>query len=425
MRILIYSNAMPTFFTGTLPFDHYLTGGWISSMIESLAAEPDIALGCCFPVPGIAEPAAGTHRGVFYCGVPAKGSFTLEADPSETPRYAEAIRRFCPDAVHLFGTESAAALPFLSACGGAGLLPRAAVHLQGICAAIAAAYEAGLPERVLNRRTLRDLLRRDGILAQKANFEARAKNEALILRSVAHAIGRTGWDRAQALAINPNLVYHACNESLRDGFYRAQWNREAAAPHTIFFSQGNYPLKGLHTLLPALPRLAERFPDVRLVVAGGDPTRRAEGLRGRLLIDSYGAFLREQIARFSLKDRVEFTGPLDEAGMLEKYLGCGVFVSSSALENSPNSVAEAMLLGVPLVATSVGGVPSMAEDGADARLVAFNDVPALADAIADTFEDTETTDRLRMHARERALVAHDRRRNAETLIAIYREICGA
>lgn len=425
MRILIYSNAMPTFFAGALPFGHYLTGGWVSSMIESLAAEPDLALGCCFPVAGVTEPTVGTHRGVFYYGVPAKGSFTLEANDGETPRYAEAVRRFCPDAAHLFGTESAAALPFLSACGSAGLLPRTAVHLQGICAAIAAAYEAGLPERALKRRTLRDRLRRDGILVQKANFEARAKNEARILQSVAHVIGRTDWDRAQALAINPNLVYHACNESLRDGFYRAEWQRDTAAPHTIFFSQAYYPLKGLHTLLPALPRLIGRFPDVRLVVAGGDPTRRAEGLRGRLLIDSYGAFLRGQIARFGLKDRVEFTGPLDEAGMLRQYLNCGVFVSASALENSPNSVAEAMLLGVPLVATRVGGVPSMAEDGTDARLVAFNDVPALANAIADAFGDTEATDRLRTHARERALFAHDRRRNAETLIAIYRSICGA
>ncbi len=425
MRILIYSNAMPTFFTGALPLGHYLTGGWVSAMIESLAAEPGLALGCCFPAAGLTEPAVGTHRGVFYYGVPAAGSFTLEADFGETPHYAEAIRRFSPDAVHLFGTESAAALPPLSACESAGLLPHTAVHLQGICTAIAAAYEAGLPERALRRRTLRDILRRDGILLQKAAFEKRAENEKRILQSAAHAIGRTDFDRAQSLAVNPNLVYHACNESLRDGFYRAKWRRGAAEPHTIFFSQAYYPLKGLHTLLPALPRLAERFLDLRLVVAGGDPTRRAEGLRGRLLVGGYGALLSEQIARFGLKDRVEFTGPLDEAGMLKRYLGCGVFVSASALENSPNSVAEAMLLGVPLVATRVGGVPSMAEDGRDARLVPFGDVPALADAIADAFKDTETTDRLRMHARERALFTHDRGRNAETLISIYREICGA
>lgn len=425
MRILIYSNAMPTFFAGALPLSHYSTGGWVSSMIESLAAEPGLALGCCFPAAELTAPAVGTYRGVFYYSVPAMGSFTLEANYGETPHYAEAIRRFCPDAVHLFGTESAAALPLLSACESAGLLPHTAVHLQGICTAIAAVYEAGLPERALNRRTLRDLLRRDGILAQKANFETRAKNEARILQSVAHAIGRTDWDRAQSLAINANLVYHACNESLRDGFYHAEWKRETAEPHTIFFSQAWYPLKGLHTLLPALPRLVGRFPDVRLVVAGSDPTRRAEGLRGRLTVGGYGAYLREQIVRLGLKGRVEFTGPLDEAGMLEKYLGCGVFVSASALENSPNSVAEAMLLGVPLVATNAGGVPSMAEDGQDARLVPFNDASALADAIIDTFEDPETTDRLRIRARERALSAHDRGRNAEMLISIYREICGA
>lgn len=48
-------------------------------------------------------------------------------------------------------------------------------------------------------------------------------------------------------------TYYPMNETLRSNFYTAQWNREQCIPHSIFLSQGDYPIKGLHYMLLAMP----------------------------------------------------------------------------------------------------------------------------------------------------------------------------
>ena len=57
-----------------------------------------------------------------------------------------------------------------------------------------------------------------------------------------------------------------------------------------------------------------------------------------------------------MEDKIEFLGRLSAEGMKQAYLDANVFVMPSTIENSPNSLGEAMLLGVPCVAADVGGV---------------------------------------------------------------------
>ena len=424
LRILFYANAMPSFFAPALPGPSYVTGGWITGAVETRAEESELPLGCAFPLPKDAPPLAGEYRGLSYFGIPMEAAFSLTPDPDAKKGFSRVLSAFLPDVIQLWGTESASALPLMEALKEAGLAHRAVIHIQGPCGEIARAYEAGLPKRVVNRWTLRDLLRQDNIACQREQYVRRGENEGKLLRSVSHVMGRTDFDRAASLKINPNLVYHHCNENLRPGFYEAQWDPRHARPHSIFFSQGNYPLKGLHFLLQALPDLIQRYPDLTLTLAGGDPTRSNEGLKGRLLIGSYGAYLRQLLKKYRLKDRVRFLGTLHEEKMIEAYRSAALYVSGSALENSPNSLGEAMLLGMPLVATAVGGVPSVVSDQ-EARLVPYGDVPALVSAISAAFDDREETDRLRLAAEKRAAATHDRAANRARLLAVYREIAKA
>ena len=421
MRVLFFSNAMPTFFSAVRSGPSYVTGGWITGMLSSLAGNTEIAAACCFPIPKEELAFESEVMGVRCFGVPMEAAFALTADAAAQTEFSAVLNRFGPDVVHIWGTESAAALPLLYACREKGILKRAVIHMQGVCRAIARDYEAGLPENIVNGWTLRDFLRRDNIASAKRAYARRAENEAEMLGLVSHVIGRTDFDRAEVLAVNPSLIYHHCNESLRPGFYAHKWQRETAAKHALFFSQGNYPLKGLHVLIEALPKLAARYPDLTLHVAGGDPTRRHEGLKGALLISSYGAYLKKLLAKNDLDGRVAFLGTLGEEGMLSEYLAAGAFVSASANENSPNSVSEAMLLGVPLVSTNVGGVPSIVSED-DARLVPFGSADALYEAIAALFDNADETDRLRQNARAHAKKTHDRAANRKRLLSIFSEI---
>ena len=83
------------------------------------------------------------------------------------------------------------------------------------------------------------------------------------------------------------------------------------------------------------------------------------------------------IARLGISEHIEFTGMLDEKAMCDRYLKSNLFVCCSAIENSPNSLGEAQLLGMPYVASFVGGVPEIAGMNADV-LYRFEETEMLA-----------------------------------------------
>lgn len=58
------------------------------------------------------------------------------------------------------------------------------------------------------------------------------------------------------------------NETLRPEFYEGRWDLNGVEPHSIFISQGDYPLKGFHFVLQAMPKILKEYPDAKLYVAG-------------------------------------------------------------------------------------------------------------------------------------------------------------
>ena len=119
---------------------------------------------------------------------------------------------------------------------------------------------------------------------------------------------------------------------------------------------------------------------------------------------------------------MEFLGSLTAEEMKEQYLLCHTFVCASVLENSPNSVAEAMLLGTPVVASRVGGIPSMIEDEQDGLLFENKDGRALAECIIRLWGQDELAESLSVQARSRAMTVHDAETNYRRLLEIYRMI---
>lgn len=157
------------------------------------------------------------------------------------------------------------------------------------------------------------------------------------------------------------------NETLRGVFYRDRWSKYNCQTYRIFLSQGDYPLKGFHYLLQAMPKILEQFPDAEVYVAGANILK-AETWKDVLKLPAYGKYLKKLIREHHLEEKVTMLGRLDAEEMKKQYLSCHVFVCPSALENSPNSVGEAMLLGVPCVAANVGGIHNILTDGGDGFL---------------------------------------------------------
>jgi glycosyltransferase involved in cell wall biosynthesis len=136
----------------------------------------------------------------------------------------------------------------------------------------------------------------------------------------------------------------------------------------------------------------------------------------------YGKYLKKIIINLRLEKHVIFTGLLSESEMCQRYIRSHVFVCPSSIENSPNSLGESMILGVPSVASFVGGIPDMLKDKEDGFLYQHDAPYMLAYYVCKIFEDDDLALKFSTNARKRALRTHDISQNTKRLMDIYDEI---
>lgn len=390
-----------------------VSGSWLTGQLAALQAHP--ALHLTVLCVGKAE-AAGRADGVDYRIV------------TGTAAFAPLLQQRRPDLVHIWGTEYDAAAAMAEAAKAAGLpvlfsiqgvMRDCAAHL---CDGVPAAYRrSGALWHTLDRIVPGELLD-----TMQASFDALAAKEAALLAQARYVTGRTAFDHSACAALAPAARYFACNETLRPLFYTGTpWHaREFGAAPVLFLPQGNYPLKNLHTALRALPAVLAVYGDAQLVIAGWPPLDKGPLLRP--VIDRmfpYKRYCKQLAAELGIAGHIRYTGPLDAAAMRQAYLEADVFLLPSCCENSPNSLGEAMLLGLPCVAAAVGGIPSMLENGREGLLYgdALDD-KALADAVLRILQSADGGMALGRAARARALQTHDAARNAGELEQIYKTI---
>ena len=339
-------------------------------------------------------------------------------DPGLEARIQGILKDAKPDMIHIFGTE----FPHCLAAVRAFHNPqKTLIGIQGLCGEIAKTYRAGLPENVFKQTSFRDVVRQDSMRQQQNKCYQRAENERQALLLTDHITGRTEFDRAETAKINPRANYYLMNETMRQEFYEGEWKAEQTECHSIFLGQGDYPLKGMHFLLEAMGRLKENYPDLKLYVAGNSIIS-YETARDKCKLSAYGKYLLVLIRLYELQDQVIVLGRLSAEEMKTQFLRSSVFVCPSVMENSPNTIGEAMLLGVPVVASKTGGIPSMVEDGVTGLLFHNGDAEDLADSIDRIWSDQTLVKELSAHERIRASYIHDGSKNYERLLEIYREI---
>ena len=401
--------------TGTTPI-----GGWLEGLSEDLLSRPETALTVCFPMPGTAKPVKGEADGLVFYGFSSSLKRLDRYDPVQEEQFRQIIDEVKPDLLHVFGTEYTHSLAAVKAFGKP---EQTMIHIQGLVSVYAIHFMANLPWKVQKQYTFRDLIRGENLLRQQKKFIKRGILECQAIQQAGHIMGRTDWDRACTAQISPDSAYHLCQETLRASFYRAEnrWSLERCRRHSIFLSQGSYPIKGLHHMLEAMAILKERYPDAVLYVAGKDISRN-ETWKDRLRQSAYDRYILRLLDRYQLKDSVVFTGFLDEEKMCGQYRLAHVFVCPSSIENSPNSVGEAMALGMPVVSADMGGVKSMLVHGEEGLLYQADAPYMLAYEISRIFDCDELACRLGSRARDRAMKNHNREENARQVLAVYQEI---
>ena len=341
--------------------------------------------------------------------------------PELVEKFREEIRTFQPDVIHSWGVEFHHALTMVNAAEAEGKLPQMVASIQGLCRFLAEHYTDGIPEKVCRGSTFRDLMRKDNIAQQQEKFALRGQLETAALEKLYHVIGRTDWDYACVKQINPGIQYHFCNETLRESFYEGHWNYDSCTKYRVFASSCAYPIKGFHYLLEAFTQVVKTYPDATLSVTGSSFL--SKDFKGKLRQGSYEKYLASLAKKYHLEGKIVFLGHLSADQMKQAYLDANVFALPSTLENSPNSLGEAMLLGVPCIAADVGGVRNLMNQSSEGIIYVPGDVQALADGIVQLFALEDQAEVLGEAATAHARRTHDPNKNLEDLIGIYKKIC--
>ena len=381
-------------------------GGWLDETSRNLVGL-GYRLRVLYPSLSVKE---GQEGNLEYYGYEGKGTERI---------FTDFLDKDIPDVIHIWGTELEHCLTMIQVLETKGLLDRTIVSIQGLVSTVAEHYCTKLPPKIVRGKTLRDIVRRSNVYSDMMSYRLRGEKERFAIRKARHIIGRTDFDEAFTKAVNPNANYYKCGEVLRSSFYSTTWDILQTEPYSIFISQASYPIKGFHIFLEALGEVIQTYPNTRVYVAGPDPTFKDAAFHEKFKRTCYGRYLWSLMSKFQLEKSISFLGTLDENQMKKKYLSSRIFVIPSTIENSPNSLGEAMILGMPCIAAYVGGISSMLQDKSEGFLYPADAPYMLSFYIKKLFEEEELSQKLGEFAKCRALEMFSKERNHSELIRIY------
>ncbi len=261
----------------------------------------------------------------------------------------ERIREFSPDVIHLWGIEEFYA-EVLAIIKDIPIV----VHIQGIVSAcLFSYYPPGFSKEIVNRSSswVQRVILRGGSPMLRTLFEKRANNEKRVAMLVENWIGRTDWDYTMSQILSPGSHYFHCDEMLRDDFLGEKWKY-------------HYDGKTLRLQSNISEDLYKGF-DVVLNVA-----RILKEVKVNIQWDIYGWMPNSPLLPILIKVtgikpeevNVILHGRVDAKILKQALLQTDIYVHPSYIENSSNAIAEAMLLGVPIIAQNVGGNASMLKE---------------------------------------------------------------
>ncbi|MGA2221949.1 MAG: glycosyltransferase family 4 protein [Verrucomicrobiia bacterium] len=291
-------------------------------------------------------------------------------------RLVKEVGRIRPDLVHTHGTERAYGL-----AGVASGFP-CLVSIQGI---ITEYYKTN---PTFGSRVIRHW-------------------EQEVVRKAKFFTCRTHFDTGFVRAFNPSARIFMIHEAMSPVFFANQWS--VADSRRILFVGLLAKRKGLATLLEALALVRAQLPGVCLDVIGSSDAGYSKGLRAIC-------------ERLGIEQCVTFLGQRSAEEIAQQHLQTQLFVLPSENENSPNALAEAMVSGMPVIATNVGGIPSMVTDGETGLLVQPRNSQALAEKIVWLLTHPEERRRLGENARRVARDWHAPEQVAAETLKAYREI---
>ena len=319
------------------------------------------------------------------------------------------LEDFEPDIIHIFGTES-------WLCHVVGMTNKPCiVHLQGLLVTCLNAYiPTGLSKFDLIRYNWTGFIKGISLWHNQQIFDKKAKREYKFFKEISYFMGRTNWDKSISGFLSPKSIYFHVDEVLRDKFYSAsswRYNKTNGLLITSTLSDALY--KGLDLVIKTATILVKEHCEFEWRIIGVDYGSQTALLLKKIYNSEYASL---NISLLGVKNTDEIINLLGETTL---------YVHTSYIDNSPNSLCEAQILGVPVIATNVGGVSSLIENGKDGFLVPANDPYLLASRIVKLGDNQVFLNNISEQAREKAQKRHSKENILNQLIDAYKYLATA
>lgn len=406
MRVLWFSLT-PSLYKGAKGLG-YNGGGWISSLQAELMRQPDIELGVAF-LKGRTY-IKDVQDGVSYYVMPnpkknihEKLNYFTNYDvqteiASYLSIYKKVVDDFRPDIIQVFGSES-----YLGFVQQITEVP-CVLHIQGI---INPYWEAFFPPG-LSKATFicrnKSPKKMWNAYKEVITWKNTCKREREVLKLIKHYSGRTTWDKVITQTFNPQADYHYCSEILRESFYKKPIHVQPENM-TIVSTMSGVMYKGLDLVLKTAYVLKNYWQM--------DFSWRVYGSK------TFVQFFEKETGIKRDDVNVEFLGVGTEKDVCNALCNATAFAQTSYIDNSPNAVCEAQIVGCPVVATNVGGVSSLIEDGKNGFLVPANDPYMMAWHLINLHQDKELNKNVGQNAISMAQKRHDKKQIVTDLLKIY------
>lgn len=395
------------------------TLSWTTPLFFNLNKEKDVKLGSIATVLDGQEQKKEIANVIYYSIPVRKKDNITRMRKKLADKYLSAICDFQPDIIHIHGIERNFSLlrNFLD--------PQIPIvcSIQGIIQPCLEYMKLSVANLNLNRyKSIKNRIGRGGVSYAINNWEKYSIIEKEIFKINEYFIGRTSWDKAQLAAYNPEAQYYHGEELLRTPFYSHSWDINTCERHRIFISSVAEPIKGFHVLLKAAAILKNKYSDIKIVAPLASFKPKLSVIWDFLFTEDYANYLKKEIIKSGLEDNIILYKKLSADEMADEYCKAHVFSLTSYIENSPNSLGEAMLVGTPSIVSPVGGVISIVKDEESSLYFPSGDAVMLAFQIDRIFSDDQLAVTLSRHAKTIALKRHDIAETTSQYINIYAQI---
>ncbi len=325
--------------------------------------------------------------------------------PEFVNKYLEVVNDYQPDLIHIYGTENSFGeiitkvnIPVI-------------VDLQGILSLIVNKWYSSISK--FESFIYSSFFSMINIKTHYHDYKVKVKRgerEKRFLKTAKFVVGRTHWDKAVARVMAPNAVYMNCSRVIKADYWNTDWKMPEGHSVSLLSIMNEDFYKGLDVVYKAC--------DI-LVKHGLKFTWKIAGIKAS---SDYVKIVEKKTGLKAKKLNIDFLGKMSSANISELMKDSNFFVHTSYIENSPNSVCEAMVCGVPSIATNVGGVSSFITNGVSGWTIQEGDYTMLAGLIVSLSENKELVEKVSTEGKNRARKRHNVKDIIEETIENYNAV---